>query len=358
MSDEKTEEPTQKKFQDSREKGQVAQSQDFNKLLIVAGVFQIMLNMTDYAINLLSSHLNATLLHIHLPFNMALKETYQQGIGIGLNLTLLAIIPAVLIRLIATWSQFGLLIAPKALIPDLNKVNPINSAKQLFSKQKFSDLLLNIVKAIIITTVAILVLKPMLPLLLLIVQTDLQQLINITNQLLIDIQQQSLFLLLVVAGGDFMLKKHFHKEQLKMSKEEVKQEYKQAQGDPHVKGQRHVLAMQIANEAPKKLKSNKKPDAVVVNPTHYAVALYYRPQETPLPQILYHGQDNQALTIIQQAHNQHIPVIRYVSLARRLATLESGSYIPKDCIESVAAVYRILQQLDQVITGEIMEMSE
>ena len=124
MSDDKTEEPTAKKMDDAREKGQVGQSQDFNKMVIAAVVLQILLGMTDYAMDQLKSNVNNTITRLDLPFALALKETFKQASETFLALLAITLGPAVLMRLLATWSQFGLLLAPKALMPNLSKLNP------------------------------------------------------------------------------------------------------------------------------------------------------------------------------------------------------------------------------------------
>lgn len=356
MSDDKTEQPTDKKLQDAREKGQVGQSQDFNKLIIAAVVLQVLLGMVDFGLDQLKSNIGNMLIRIDMPFHIAIKEIFRQSSAVYLTLIAITIGPAVLMRLIATWSQFGLLLAPKALVPNLAKLNPFNAAKQMFSKQKMMDLLLNILKATIVVIALILVVKPALALLFLIPQTDIRQLVPVIAEILQALQQKTLAMLFIIAGADFVLKKHFHKKGLMMSKEEIKQEYKQSQGDPHVKGQRKQLAKQIANDPGKGNQNSKKPDAVVVNPTHYAVALHYQPGETPLPMVLYHGQDNDAKAIIRQAHKDQIPVIRFVWLARRLVTMEPGSFIPRDSLKAVAEIYKILQELDETITGEVIQM--
>lgn len=354
MSDDKTEEPTQKKLQDAREKGQVGQSQDFNKLIIAAVVLQVLISMTEYGVDQLSSSIEATLLRIDMPFQLALKEVFKQSYHAYFGLLALTLAPAVLMRLLATWSQFGLLIAPKALIPNLSKLNPVNAAKNMFSKQKFMDLLLNIFKAGLVVLALLLVVKPSLALLFLIPHSDLQHLVTVVSHILGELHVKTLGLLFIVAGADFLLKKHFHKKGLMMSKEDVKQEFKQSQGDPHVKGQRKQLARQIANDPGKAKQPKKKPDAVVVNPTHFAVELYYRPGETPLPVILNHAQDDDAKSIIHSAHQQRIPVIRCIWLARRLCTYDVGSYIPRETLQAVAEIYHLLRELD--VAGDVINL--
>lgn len=356
MSDDKTEEPTQKKIDEAREKGQVSQSQDFTKLMIAAVVLQIILGMTSFGIDKLKSGIDVALLYMTMNFSLASKEIIEQSIEVYLSLLIIILAPAVLVRLVATWAQLGLLIAPQALMPKLEKLNPMNAAKNLITKQKFIELLLNLLKVCIVSTAMLIVLKPAMATLFLIPHTDLSQLIDVTNRILTDLQQKTLGMLFVIAGADFVLKKHFHKKGLMMSKDDIKQEYKQAQGDPQVKGQRKQMARQMANEPVKSGGKNKKPDAVVVNPTHYAVALHYSPGETPLPVILDHGEDDSAKAIIKAAHQQGVPVIRYVWLARRLCTMEAGSYIPKDSLEAVAEIYHLLQDLEAVIAGEVIAM--
>lgn len=131
------------------------------------------------------------------------------------------------------------------------------------------------------------------------------------------------------------------------------------EGDPHVKGQRRQLAYEMANEEPKvKLPKLEESDMLVVNPTHFAVALYYRPGKTPLPMLVEKGTDAQARELIDRAKAADIPVIQCVWLARTLYTHKLGANIPRDTLQAVAFIYRTLRELDDESKRETLELPE
>lgn len=145
-----------------------------------------------------------------------------------------------------------------------------------------------------------------------------------------------------------------------MSHEDLRNEHKDAEGDPHMKGQRKSLARDILNAPAKPRPVGKVEDAdlLLVNPTHYAVALFYRPGQTPLPRILCKGEEAEAQQLIARAHQARIPVIRFVWLARTLYRQPEGRYIPRETLQAVAQVYRVLRQLEQdtAYTAEVTDM--
>jgi type III secretion protein U len=151
--------------------------------------------------------------------------------------------------------------------------------------------------------------------------------------------------LCIVAGiVDLGIQKAFHKKDLMMDKEEIKREYKESEGDPMVKGQRKQLARQWANESPSA--KTQKANAVVVNPTHFAVAMFYDADEAMVPVVLAKGKDEIAQAMIRTAREHQIPVIRHVWLARTLyATAQADSVIPKSSYEAVAQVYAVVNEL-------------
>ncbi|WP_181486603.1 EscU/YscU/HrcU family type III secretion system export apparatus switch protein, partial [Lonsdalea populi] len=174
------------------------------------------------------------------------------------------------------------------------------------------------------------------------------------------VARTTLAALLVLAVLDFGLQKYFFMKQQRMSREDLRNEHKDSEGDPHMKGQRKSMARDILN-APAKLRPAGKvenADLLLVNPTHYAVALFYRPGQTPLPRILCKGEDEEARQLIARAHRAEIPVIRFVWLARTLYRQPEGRYIPRDTLQAVAQVYRVLRQLEQDTTrkAEVTEM--
>lgn len=144
-----------------------------------------------------------------------------------------------------------------------------------------------------------------------------------------------------------------------MTQVEVVKEYKDMEGDPHVKGQRRALAQQLAQEEPKvKLPKLEEADMLVVNPTHFAVALYYRPGKTPLPLLVDKGTDAEARKLIDRAKAADVPVIQCVWLARTLYEKKLGANIPRETLQAVAFLYRTLRELNDEAKRETLEFPE
>ncbi|HSX90556.1 MAG TPA: type III secretion system export apparatus subunit SctU [Pseudomonas sp.] len=357
MSGEKTEEATDHKLSEARKKGEVGQSQDVHKLLICWGLIEAILALADDGMRQLQSLIELPLRRLDQPFVRTFEEVLVQAGWMLASFSIVAVGLAVLLRVIGGWSQFGPLFAPKAFKLDFNRLNPVNQFKQMFSAQKLTELLTSVLKAAAICSVLYIVVKPALGVLIKLALTDLDQYWHTLADLFAQVAHATLGTLLAIAAFDFGLQKYFFLKRQRMSKEDIRNEHKQAEGDPHTKGHRKSMARQLIDQPPSKPKPSRteKADMLLVNPTHFAVALYYRPDSTPLPRILYKGHDADARELIAQAQEDGIPVIRYIWLARTLYKSDEGSYIPRDTLQAVAQVYRLLRELDEQFGDEIGE---
>jgi len=355
---EKTEKATPKQLRDAREKGQVGQSQDLSKLLVLLVVSEVTLGLADESVARLLHLLSLAFQGIGKPYMHTLEQVASEGASVLVGFILSSVGIAVLMRLVGSWMQIGFLFAPKALKIDLNKLNPFAHAKQMFSAQSLTTLLLSILKAVAIAATLYAVVKPSLGALILLSNTDLTTYWHALLQLFRHILRATLGLLVVIGVVDFALQKYFHAKKLRMSHEDIKKEYKQSEGDPHVKGHRRQLAHELLNQAPTAPpKPVEDADMLVVNPTHYAVALYYRPGQTPLPLIHCKGEDDDALALIARAKKAGIPVVQSIWLARTLYKVKPGKHIPRPTLLAVAHIYQVVRQLEEV-TDEVIRIEE
>ncbi len=346
---EKTEKATPKQLRDAREKGQIAQSQDVSKLLILLLVSEVTLGLANSSMDSLKQLMELSINATQQPFERIVEQLVTEAIAVMLPFLALSVGLAMLMRLAAGWGQFGFLFAPKALKVDFNKLNPFAQLKQMFSGQNLSNLLMSVLKAIVIGYTLYLLLEPELGTLILLANSDLDTYWQSLLQVFRHILRITLGLLLVLAAIDFGLQKFFHAKRLRMSHDDIKKEYKQSEGDPHVKGQRRQFAFEILNQEPEAApRPVQEADVLVVNPTHYAVALFYRPGKTPLPMIHCKGEDDDALALIAQAKVAKVPVVQSVWLARTLYKTRTGRYIPRSTLEMVAQIYQLVKQLDEV----------
>ncbi|AZC84011.1 type III secretion system export apparatus subunit SctU [Pseudomonas chlororaphis] len=356
---EKTEEPTEKKLADARKKGQVGQSQDVPKLLIFAALLELILGLAESGIDKLKALMSLPLQQLSKPFGTGLAEVLTKA-GWELLLFMLPVLGiAVAMRLIGGWVQFGPLFAPEVLKLDFERLNPLNQFKQMFSSRQLFNLLNSVCKAVLIALVLYLVLPPALGDLIGLAGTDLDSYWLAIVALFTHLTRISLGVLLVLAIIDFALQKYFFVKGQRMSHEDVRKEFKQMEGDPHMKSHRKALARELiqqpASTAPAQAPLEDA-DLLLVNPTHYAVALFYRPQLTPLPRIICKGYDAEARELIDRARKSGVPVIRFVWLTRTLYRSEVGQFIPRETLQAVAQVYRLLRELDEQARQDMIEM--
>ncbi|MBY8944556.1 type III secretion system export apparatus subunit SctU [Pseudomonas sp. SH10-3B] len=361
MSDsgEKKHPASAKKLRDQRNKGQVAQSQDVAKLLVLTAISEIALLTAEPSLQRFQQLMLLPISRLNQPFVRALEEVLIESLVVFFSFALLMAGVAIAAKLIGSWMQFGVLFAPETLKLDFNRLNPISQLKQFFSAQSLMNLLMSVAKAFLLGVIVYVVVWPSLGTLINLANSDLQTYVVALIALFRHLLHACLALLLVLAFIDFSLQKHFFAKRMRMTQVEMVKEHKDMEGDPHVKGQRRALAQQLAQEEPKvKLPKLEEADMLVVNPTHFAVALYYRPGKTPLPLLVSKGTDADARQLIARAKAAEVPVIQCVWLARLLYTKALGTSIPRETLQAVALIYRTLRELDDDAKRETLELPE
>lgn len=358
-SGEKKFDASQKKLKDQRQKGQVAQSQDIGKLLALTAISEIALLSAHSSMQRLEQLLMLPVTLIGQPFGHSLQEVIAEAGYVFFGFALLMTGTAIVMKLISSWLQFGFLFAPDVLTPDFSRLNPFNQAKQMFSAQSLMTLFTGLIKALLISVVLYQVTGPSLGALVGLVNTDLPGFIDALMTLFRYLLRVCLGLLLVLALVDLALQKYFFAKRMRMTYVEVVKEYKGMEGDPHVKMMRRQLAFELAQEdhAPP-LPPLEEADMVLINPTHFAVALYYRPPHTPLPMLLEKGADARARKMIDRARAADVPVVQCVWLARTLYGEKVGSCIGRETLQAVALVYRTLRELDDDALHQTIELPE
>ncbi|SLM63284.1 Type III secretion inner membrane protein (YscU,SpaS,EscU,HrcU,SsaU, homologous to flagellar export components) [Dickeya aquatica] len=345
-------------MQDARKKGEVGQSQDVPKLLISVALLEMIIALSESGMSKLQALMQLPLSRISDAFGHAADEVFSAALTLLGTFCLLTISLALLMRIVGGWIQYGPLFAVDALQLDVNRLNPVNQIKQMFSMRKLTDMLTNLLKAATIGLVFWLVVVPQLEWLVELAYGDLNGFWKGVEAVFKSVARTTLGALLALGYLDFGLQKYYFLKQQRMSHEDIRNEYKNSEGDPHMKGHRKALAQEILNEpaSPRKARVEEA-DLLLVNPTHYAVALFYRPGKTPLPRILLKGEDFQAKALIARAHQAGVPVIRFIWLTRTLYRMPEGHYIPRDTLQPVAQVYRVLRQLDRSLPAqEIIEL--
>ncbi|NIG12940.1 EscU/YscU/HrcU family type III secretion system export apparatus switch protein [Pantoea sp. Al-1710] len=361
MSGEKTEQATDHKLSENRKKGQVSQSQDVSKLLVMLGVMEVVFAMLDDTIEKLKALMVLPTLRLNVPFEQAVNDVAGQAFLIGSVLTLLTAGTVIIVRPLAGWIQIGPLFAPEAAAPKFDALNPLPKIKQMFAVKQWLQIFISIFKAVVLSGVFMLLLRSHLQEITELSSGNLEGFMKAGVELLKIMTHTSIGVLLVFSVADFAIQKYFYLKQNRMSHEDIKQEYKQLEGDPHAKSHRKQVSHEILNGPVRRIAAKRveEADVVMVNPTHFAVGLFYNPDETALPKVLFKAQDDEAKEVIAMAHAANKPVVRYIWLTRNLyRTTEEGEFIPRETIKSVAAIYRLIRSIEELQPGMSIEFQE
>ncbi|HZH03101.1 MAG TPA: type III secretion system export apparatus subunit SctU [Myxococcaceae bacterium] len=336
-SGEKTEEPTHKKIEDARKQGQVWKSRDLTSVLVFMlglGAFKM---YWPYAQGELVKFFLSAIAVISQPTDMARTGfglLYRGGVTM-LVVSLPVLLACVAVGMISDFVQVGPLLSFKSTQPQLSRVNPMQGAKNLFSKKQLFELVKSNLKMIVALYMGYTAIRDSIRMVALTVRGDAEDVLVALGQLIYLVVVRIGLLFLLFAIVDVWFQRRAYMKSLMMTKEEIKREYKESEGDPHHKSHRKQMHQEIIEGA--QMNAVKGADVVVTNPDHVAVALKYRPgDEAPI--ILMKGLDAEAEAIKAAARTADISLVRNVPLARALAEFEVGQSVPAELYEAVAEV--------------------
>ena len=341
---EKTELPTPKRIRDAREKGQFLFSREIVAGAILIGLTGLFfLTWPQFAV-LANNMMDVMLNNINLPFQQAFPILLGSVLLFGIVISGATYAVSISIAILANISQTGIVFSGAKLSKGLQAINFISNAKQMFAPRNLFNFAMNIIKMLSIGYVAFLIVKGFigeffsaeicgLPCIMWSAARALGWLFGILAALYIP-----------VAVIDFIFQRYFYLKELKMTKEEVKREYKEMEGSPEIKAHRRQAHREILDDS--MLNSVRKASVIVKNPSHYAVALLYDEDKTPLPIVIGKGEGAIAHEILKIAEQENIPVYENVDLAQGLFhDIELGHYITSDFIMPVAEALRYIAQI-------------
>ena len=225
----------------------------------------------------------------------------------------------------------------KPLQPKFSKLNPLNGFKKIFSAQSLVELVKSIAKILLIALVSYSYIKDKGALLYALYDMSMMQAVNLIGETVIDLGIRISAIYMIIAGADFMYQKYKFKNDMKMTKQEVKEEYKNAEGDPEIKGKIRA-GMREASQR-RMMQAIPKADVVITNPTHYAVAIQYDTEVAPAPIVVAKGSDYLAQKIKEIARENNIEIVEDKPLARMLyANVDVDKQIPPELYQAVAEV--------------------
>ncbi len=272
-----------------------------------------------------------------MSFQQHLQELLRQS-GMVLVLTVgLFALPMIVVSVAATFFQTRMLVTTESLKPSFSKINPIQGFKRLFSIKGVIETVKGLLKIILLLWLVYQNLMDMIAENHKYLYTDLTRAVSHTYDSILTMIFQIIIAFAVIAAADYFYQRWDYERQLRMSKQEIKEEYKQTEGDPKIKGkikerQHYMARMRMMQQVP-------QADVVIRNPTHYAVALRYHPETDNAPIVLAMGQDELALRIIQVAEENKVAVVENIPLARALyAGAELGKEIPPEFYSAVAEI--------------------
>ncbi|MBI5261736.1 MAG: flagellar biosynthesis protein FlhB [Bradyrhizobium sp.] len=347
----KTEDPTQKRLDDALERGDVAKSQEINTWFVIAGATLIISTFsgsigTGMLAPLRNLIANSWMIRTDgaslLRLTQHLELVVIAAIGVPLLLLALAAIAGNMIQHRLVWSG-------ESLKPKLSKISPAAGAKRLFGKQAAANFLKGLLKLVAIGAVMTMILWPERHRLESLVRIDVSAMLGATTSLTVHLLGAAVAALAVIAIADYLFQYRQWFERQKMSLQEMKEEFKQSEGDPHIKARIRQLRQMRAKK--RMMAAVPKASVIITNPTHYSIALTYE-RGMSAPVCVAKGVDSLAFKIREVAREHDIPIVENVPLARALyATVEVDEEIPVEHYHAVAEVIGYVMKLKRGFAG-------
>lgn len=342
---EKTEEPTQKKLDDARKKGQVPSSREVNHWFMILGAtLFVMVSLPTLASGLTAS-MQRFLEEPHLiPVDgEGLEILFQQMTG-EIGVLLLPVVLMVAAALAPGLLQTGFLVSTESLKPKLEKISPLSGFKRLFSLKSVMEFGKGLLKLAVVSAVATMLLLPEFDRLELTAGMDLLDLLDLLYWLTLRLLIGVLAVMFVIAAADTIYQRFDHLKKMRMSRQEMKEEFKQSEGDPMIKQRLRQLRMERSRR--RMMAAVPTADVVITNPTHFAVALKYDPDTMAAPRCVAKGGDHLALRIREVARENGVATVENPPLARALfASVEIDQEVPTEHYRAVAEVISFVWKL-------------
>lgn len=348
---EKTEDPTQKRLDDALERGDVAKSQEINTWFVIAGATLVLSTFAGsigdgFQTPLRNLIANSWQIRTDGPGLLALTEQigYRLAavLGVPLLLLMMAAVAGNVIQHRFVWSG-------ESLKPKLSKISVVSGAKRIFGKQAAANFAKGLFKLIALGAVMTAVLWPERSRLDAMVRLDPDALLGVTKSLTLQLLGAVIVMLALVAIADYLFQYRQWFERQKMSLREMKEEFKQSEGDPHIKAR--IRQLRHVRMKKRMMAAVPKASVIITNPTHYSVALSYE-RGMSAPVCVAKGVDNIALKIREIAREHDIPVVENVPLARALyAVVEIDEEIPAEHYHAVAEIIGYVMGLKRGFSG-------
>jgi type III secretion protein U len=349
-SGDKTELPTPKRLRDAREKGDVAKSKDVSSAVVTASWFILIALAAAYIGREITVFFSDTLTSsVRMPFEQSMRAIGWGAAVLLIKISLILLVPITVMGIVGEYLQIGSLFTTEKMKPSFESMNPVEGLKRMFGMDGLVEMTKTLIKVLLISLIIYAMIKAGMeeavqfinlagtaPL-----QGSGQQVaglaINLTYSLTLQFFAMVVGVFAFVAGGDWLYTKHKFTKKMKMSMRDIRQEMKDDEGDPHIKGHRRQMHQEWANQ--NAVGATGSAAALLVNPTHIAIALDYDEEECPVPVIAGRGEGALAAAMRAEAERNDVPIIRNIGAARRLwARGEVGEIVPEDMFDAIAEI--------------------
>ena len=350
-SGEKTEEPTQRKKEESRKKGQVAKSAELSSVFVILAAFVALKTSGSYMYGKLAGYMRYIFgeLNVRGDFSIESIQWVILNAGVVFLETVMPVLLAVLVvSVTVSFLQVGFNFAPELIMPQFSRLNPISGFGRIFSKRSVVELLKSLLKITVVGYFIYRYLRQETIRIPALMMSELEASFAVLAAIIYDLAFQIALVILVLAILDYGYQWWEHMQNLKMSKQEVKEEMKQTEGNPQIKGkirekQRAMAMRRMMTEVP-------KADVVITNPTHFAVAIKYE-AGMEAPAVIAKGSDFIAQRIREIAKENDVTIVENKPLAQALfKSAEIGDLIPPDLYKAVAEVLAYVYRLKRKIS--------
>ena len=344
---EKTEAPTEKKRRESREEGQVAFSKELSSAALLAGIVLTLVATSPFILDSFRELMTNIFRQMASADELSVNSIYTLS-GEIITTMLPAFTPfltvIVLVAIFAAVVQVGIQITFKAIVPKFSKLSPLTGIKRLFSSQSLADFLKSMAKLIIVGFVGYLTYMDKISELNGLSVSTPEAILKYNFTVVAEVAGKIVIALVAIAIFDYFYQRWHHEQQMMMTKQEVKEETKQTEGDPQLKARIRQIQREMSNA--RMMQEVPKADALIVNPTHFSVAVLYDRDIMAAPEVTAKGVDHMALRMRTIARENNVPILERPELARDLyANVEIGEDIPERFYKAIAEILAFVYRL-------------
>ncbi len=345
-SGEKTEEPSQHRIDEARKKGDVASSKELNSVLILSGAFTMLVMSSLFIFEVMSEY-------IEWLYGLDFTRAYTKEMSVRIfKETFFTIgkcvapvfLTSLVLGFIAQVMQVGLLYAPEVLQLKFDRINPQNGLKRIFSKKSVAEVVKGLFKFSIVLFITYFIISDNMNSFIGFLHVEPAEAFSYGKVFAFKLAVSILIGLLLVAIADFGWEKFVYKEKLRMTKQQVKEELKEREGNPEIKQKIRAIQREMAQK--RMLSDIPTADVVITNPTHISIVIKYDGMTMVAPQVIGKGQEHLALRIREIAKEHNIPIVENVPLARALyKTVKVGEGVPRSLYKAVAEILAFVYKL-------------